>query len=277
MPSPYNGPNLYRTFLKAGTIISKKIAELDGVVGILGTGSIGRKFGDKYSDLDLYVYAHGEAVRHLDKLVSIGWISFKGMEYDILVDSYEKVHKAKSPSGYWSQLRRWDLQNSQILYDSDNRIKNLLSEKLIYPDWEQKKLLKKYQMDVQEQLVFFPEMWAGRGKLYNVIDALTRAVHSIVLWIYAKNKAFEPYIPKWLFFHLENRNVPEAKYLETLVKIYTTPIKSNSSAMRIRKHLLKVCDQIGLKFEMYSFAEAHQRTNGNWTKVPEESKEILKW
>lgn len=277
MPSPYKGPNRYRTFLKAGKIIAKKISALDGVVGILGTGSIGRKFGDKYSDLDLLVYAHSRAFNRLERLISIGFISYKGIEYDIPVISYEKALKAKSPSDFWNQLRRWDQQNSQILYDSDNRLKKLLKEKLVYPDWEQKKLLKKYQQRVDELLVYFPEMWARRGKLYNVIDALTQAVHSIVLWIYAKNKVFEPYATKWPFFHLENGNVPEAKYLESLVEIYTTTIKSHAAAMRIRKKLLKVCEQIGLEFEHDGFADVHPITKENWKKVPEESKKILKW
>jgi predicted nucleotidyltransferase len=277
MPSPYKGPNRYRTFLKAGKIISKKIAALDGVVGILGTGSIGRKFGDKYSDLDLLVYAHSKAVKRLDKLISIGFISYKGLEYDIEMITYEEALKAKSPSDFWNQLRRWDQQNSQILYDSNNRIKNLLAEKLVYPDWEQKKLLRKYQYQVDELLVYFPEMWANRGQLYNIIDSLTQAVHSIVLWIYAKNKAFEPYLPKWPFFHLENGTVPEAKYLDSLVEIYTRPIRSQATAMHVRKKLLKVCNQIGMKFEFNGFTDVHQRTKANWKKIPEKSKEILKW
>ena len=67
MPIPYHGSNRYRTFLKAGKIIAGKIAEMDGVVGVLGTGSIGRKFGDRFSDLDMTVYAHTEAVRRLDR------------------------------------------------------------------------------------------------------------------------------------------------------------------------------------------------------------------
>ena len=67
MNIPYRGKNQYRTFLKAGNTIAGKISKLDGVVGVLGTGSIGRKFGDKYSDLDLTVFAHQEHVKYLSQ------------------------------------------------------------------------------------------------------------------------------------------------------------------------------------------------------------------
>lgn len=277
MKSPYRGNNKYRTFLKAGKIITEKIAPLDGVVGVLGTGSIGRKFGDKYSDLDMTVIARSNYVKKLDKLVSIGWISCKGMEYDIEVMSYEKALKARSPSKFWSQINRWHLQNSQILHDTDNRIKELLKEKLVYPDWEQAELMKKYHQIVHEQIFFFPELWAERGQLYNVIEALTRGVQYMILWIYAKNKVFEPYINKWLFYHLENKTVPEHIHLDTLTEIYTKTPKSINSAMRLCKKLMKLSYELGMRYEVYSFEEAHHRTKNNWPKLSEESKKILSW
>jgi len=277
MAVPYRGPNRYRTLLKAGRNITGKIARLGGAVGVLGTGALGRRFGDRYSDLDLTVYAHAHAVRRLRRLVSIGWISFKGVEFDIVVVPFETAEKAGVPSRFWTQVRRWDHQNSQILCDNRDRIKKLLAEKLVYPDAEQERLLARYRDEVHEHLVFFPELWAERGQLYNVFDALVGAVKNIVLWIYAKNKVFEPYLPKWLFYHLENRTVPEHVYLDSLISIYTRPVTTIAGAMRVRDDLLKLCERIGLDWDVYSVAEAHERAVRNWRKVPEESKRLLSW
>jgi hypothetical protein len=277
MKKPYRTRNRYTTFLKAGRIIAERIAGLDGVVGILGTGSIGRKFGDQYSDLDMIVYAHSNAVRKLDNLLCCGWTSWKGLEFDIPVVSYERALREKVPSAYWTQVRRWDHQNSQILYDTNRRIERLLSEKLVYPDHERRKLLARYQDQVHEYLVFFPELWAERGQLYNVVDSLFRAVQSIILWIYAKNRVFEPYIAKWLFYHLEVKAVPEHVHLETLTEIYTTPTRDLRKAMQIRQRLLDLCEQIELKWDVYGFAEAHERSRRNWAKLPAATKEILSW
>jgi len=277
MIMPYSGQNRYRTFLKAGRIITNKIATLDGVIGVLGTGAIGRRYGDENSDLDMIVYAHQDAVRCLRKIVSVGWISYKGVDYDIWVLSYEKARKAGVPSKFWNQVTRWDQHNSQILYDTDDRIGTLLEDKLIYPDHEREKLMKKYHQDIHEYLIFFPEMWATRGRLYNVVDALTRSVQGIILWLYAKNRVFEPYIDKWLFYHLETRSIPEAVYLDTLTEIHTRSIRNLHEAMKFRQKLLELCDRIGLKWEVYSCVEAHERCRVNWKKVSPETRETLSW
>lgn len=277
MSTFYRGSNRYRTFLKAGKIIAAKIAPLPGVVGVLGAGSIGRRFGDKYSDLDLIVYAHHHARQRLERLVSVGWTSYRGMDFDIPVMCYETAVKAKVPSKYWTQVVRWDHQQSQILHDTDNRIRRLLQEKLIYPEEERKRLLDKCQQEVHEHLVFLPELWADRGSLYNVIDTLMRGVQSMVLWIYAKNKVFEPHVGKWLFFHLETKAVPEHEFLDELTQVHGTVVRSTAGAMRIRENLLGVCDRIGLKWEVYSWSEAHRRCVSNWEKASQKTKAILKW
>ena len=277
MPSVYRGRNRYRTFLKAGRIITEKISRLEGVIGILGTGSIGRRYGDEFSDLDLTVYAHEVAVKRLEALVSVGWTEYKGVSFDIPVLSYEKASRAGVPSKVWTQVERWHQQNSQILFDTDDRIKRLLERKLIYPDRERRKLLELYHREVHEHLVFFPELWAERGQLYNVIDTLFRAVQNIVLWIYAKNGVFEPYVQKWPFYHLETRNVPEHIYLNTLTEVYTGRIQSIHPALRIRKKLVGVCRQIGLQWGVYSHTEAHQRAVRNWSRVSEKTRNLLSW
>ena len=277
MHVPYGGKNIYKTFLKAGKIISAKIARREGVIGILGTGSIGRKYGDEESDLDLLVYAESQHVRELAKLVSHGWTAYKGMEFDIIVLDYNRALKARVPSIFWTQIKRWDHQNSQILYDSRGRLKDLIKKKVVYPDCEQKQFMEKYKIRVHEHLVFFPDLWASRGNLYNVIDTLHRAVQYLLLWIYAKNKLFEPFADKWLFYHLEMRAIPEHKYLKILTEIYTTPIRTLKNAMGIRKKLLNLCDDLELKFEVYSPGEAHERARKNWKKLPDASKEVLSW
>jgi predicted nucleotidyltransferase len=277
MPNPYKGKNRYRTFLKAARIISGKISRLDGVIGVLGTGSIGRKFGDQFSDFDMTVYASDDSVKQLRKLISIGWIEYKGMEYDIPVLSYDKAMRAGVPSKFWSQVQRWHHQNSQILYDTNRRIEKLLKATLIFPERERRKLMTEYHRKIHELLVFFPEMWTERGKLYNIIDSLTQAVYYIVLWIYAKNSQFEPFMRKWLFYHLEMKAVPEHKYLNALTSVYTSHIKTKAEAMKVKDNLLDICAKIGLKWEVYSYAEALERATRNWAKASEETKRLLSW
>jgi len=273
----YRSKNRYEKFLCAAEIISKKISKIKGVVGVLATGGIGRGYCDDYSDLDLIVYVDDKKVKQIEKYIAVGYLRYKEIELDTPVESYQKALNHKSPSRYWSQVTRWDRENSQILFDTENRIKDLLKEKLVFPDWEQKKLLRKYRQEVEEHLVYNFEMWEKRGDLINLSDSLIRATEHLVLWIYAKNKKIQPYVPKWLFYHLENNFVPEAKYFNIIKKPYLNSIKTIDQARKIRNELLKLCEKIGIKFEYKDFEDLFSQNRKNWEKASEKTKYYLSW
>jgi len=273
----YRSKNRYEKFLCAAEIISKKISKIKGVVGVLATGGIGRGYCDDYSDLDLIVYVDDKKVKQIEKYIAVGYLRYKEIELDTPVESYQKALNHKSPSRYWSQVTRWDRENSQILFDTENRIKDLLKEKLVFPGWEQKKLLRKYRQEVEEHLVYNFEMWEKRGDLINLSDSLIRATEHLVLWIYAKNKKIQPYVPKWLFYHLENNFVPEAKYFNIIKKPYLNSIKTIDQARKIRNELLKLCEKIGIKFEYKDFEDLFSQNRKNWEKASEKTKYYLSW
>jgi predicted nucleotidyltransferase len=273
----YRSKNRYEKFLCAAEIISKKISKIKGVVGVLATGGIGRGYCDDYSDLDLIVYVDDKKVKQIEKYIAVGYLRYKEIELDTPVESYQKALNHKSPSRYWSQVTRWDRENSQILFDTKNRIKDLLKEKLVFPDWEQKKLLRKYRQEVEEHLIYNFEMWEKRGDLINLSDSLIRATEHLVLWIYAKNKKIQPYVPKWLFYHLENNFVPEAKYFNIIKKPYLISIKTIDQARKIRNELLKLCEKIGIKFEYKDFEDLFSQNRKNWEKASEKTKYYLSW
>jgi hypothetical protein len=273
----YKGRNDYRRFLSAARTIAGKISKADGVVGILATGGLGRGYCDAYSDLDLIVYAEAARVKELDGQIAVGWLSCKGISFDTPVESYDRARKHKSPSRYWSQVVRWDRQNSQILYDSRDRIRNLLEEKLVFPDWEQKRLLKRYSDEVAEHLVYLFETWEKRGTPAHLAHTLAEAAKYLTLWIYAKNKEFQPHIPKWLFYQLENHFVPESRYLNILKRPFTSSIRTTAQARRIRDDLMGVADRIGVRFKYRTMAEVFEAMAENWEKAPKITRRFLSW
>ena len=99
----YKGKNRYKEFLSAAKIISKKIYKIEGVVGILATGGIGRGYCDEYSDLDLIVYVDDKIVKEIEKYIVVG-LRYKDIELDKPVESYQRALKHKSPSPYWLKL-----------------------------------------------------------------------------------------------------------------------------------------------------------------------------
>ncbi len=273
----YKGKNRYAEFLAAAKIISEKISEIESVVGILATGGMGRGYCDDYSDLDLIVYVDHEKVKEIEKYIAVGWLRYKEIELDTPVESYQKALNHKSPSKYWSQVARWDRQNSQILFDTDNRIRDLLKAKLVFPDWEQKRLLREYRQGVEEHLVYNFEMWEKRGDLVNLSDSLIRATEDLVLWIYAKNRRFQPYTPKWLFYYFENDFIPESEYFNIIKRPYLDSTKTAGRARNIRDELLELCEKVGMKIEYKDMGELFAQNRKNWEKASEKTKYYLSW
>lgn len=155
----YKNTNRFNEYLTAAKTISKKISKIEGVIGILATGGLGRCYCDDYSDLDLIVHVDKYKLKKIERVLAIGNLNYKGIELDIPVISYQKVLKLKSPSKYWSQVMRWDRENSIIMFDTDNKMKKMLKEKLIFPDSEQKELLERYRSEIKIMLKYDFEMW----------------------------------------------------------------------------------------------------------------------
>jgi hypothetical protein len=275
--SPYRSSNRHKEFLRAAKRIAARVSTIDGVVGILGTGCIGRGHCDDYSDLDLIVYAHRHACRDLDKNILIGGIRYKGIELDTPVECYEKALAHKSPSKYWSQVMRWDRENSIILYDTRNRIRDLLRRKLVFPDSEQRRIMARQEEKVADRLVYEFELWKRRGRPLNLALVLMHAVEHILLWIYARNKKFQPYLDKWLFYHLETRAVPEAGYLDILRQPFIGSVRTVAEAERMRADLLDLVDRLGIQLEYRSVRELQAENEENWRKASERTRYYLGW
>jgi hypothetical protein len=273
----YKGKNRCREFLSVAKIISRKISRIEGVVGIAATGGIGRGYCDDYSDLDLTVYVEEEKVKEIKKYIAVGYLRYKDIELDTPVESYQKALNYKVPSRYWSQVQRWGIGNALVLFDTKGRIKHLFKEKLIFPHREQKILLEKHRQEVEFHLQYNFETWEKRGDMINLADSLIRGTESLILWIYAKNRKFQPFTSKWLFYYLENKIVPESKYLKLIKKPYLEPVKGIKQARDIRNELLKLCSRIGVRFDYDKVEDIFKQNEKNYEKTSKETKYYLSW
>jgi hypothetical protein len=271
----YKSKNRYKEFLHAAKSIAKKISQIDGVIGILATGCLGRGHCDDFSDLDLIVYADDKKVKEIKKYIAVGFLRYKEIELDTPVVSYQKVLNQKSPSRYWSQVVRWDRENSQILFEKNKKISNLLKKKLVFPDAEQKRILVYHGQLVDDLLNYDFRLWEKRGGVINMSHCLVKATEHIVLWLYAKNKKFRPYTTKWLFYYLENNLIPEAKHFPVIKKTYLNPIKTIKQAKRIRDDLVKLSKEIGIKFYYEDLKAVFEKSRENWKKAKDKTKYYL--
>jgi predicted nucleotidyltransferase len=273
----YRSSNLNRKFLAAARTVSRKVSTIDGVVGILATGGMARGHSDYYSDLDLLVYAEDDKARTIDRYIAVGYLRHKGIALDTPVLRYRSALRHKSPSRYWTQVRRWDLENSLILFDTDGRMEDLRRDKLVFPDSERRKLLKEHAAGVIEHLVYDFELWEKRGWPANLAHTLICGTEHLILWIYAKNKRFQPYTPKWLFYHLENGFVPEARHLSTLRRPFVSSVRNATEARRIQDALVNLAEKLGIRLDFRSLKDLYEQEDRNWHKASEKTRYYLSW
>jgi hypothetical protein len=278
MPShTYKAPNRTEEFRRAAETIGGKIASIDGVVGVLATGGVARGYCDDVSDLDLVVFTEEERTDEIASYIAIGMLMHKDICLDTPVESYRTAVEAEVPSEYWSQVVRWDREHAIVVADTDGRIGDLLANKIVFPESERKRLLEQYRVLVEEYLLYNVDMWSRRGTLANVADTIITGTAYLICWLYAKNRKFQPYLPKWLFYYLENHLIPESQYLDALTRPYLEGISTHGKAMEIRNDLLEICRDCGVVFRFNSVEEVFEHCRNNWDALPERSKKYLAW
>ncbi|MFH1699425.1 MAG: hypothetical protein ABIE07_02460 [Candidatus Zixiibacteriota bacterium] len=271
----YKSRNINNRFRKAGRIVCNKISDIGGVMGIVATGGIGRKFSDEFSDLDFFVYADKSKARQIASYIAIGQLCYKNIQLDIPVLSYQNAMRHKVPSNYWSQVVRWTLKYGEIWYDPGAKVKTLFDKKLIFPKNEQKLLLNRYHHRVDEILNYIYPAWEARGQIWNLAHLLRRAAENMILWAYAKNKLFQPYLTKWFYFYFENNLIPEAIYFPKIRRAFTAPIENKRQADQLRERLFRLCYSFEMNIEKVSMADVIEKNTRNWEKASDKTKQFL--
>lgn len=275
MPNVYRTKNQNNLFRRVGKKVAKKIASIDGVIGIIACGGIGRGFSDFHSDLDFFVYADDTKAKEIASYIAVGQLCYKNIHFDIPVHSIEKAERSRVPSKYWCQEMRWTLEYSEIWHDTGGRIERLLQDKVILPEEELKRLLKHHRHHANEILNYIYHSWLDRGWPYNLAHLIRLATGHIILWIYLKNGLFLPYKDKWLFYYFERSLIPEVKYFLILKKAMSAPITTFKEADVQRMALLKVASQIGMDMEPVTLAETFEKNRRNWHNASEKTRKYL--
>ncbi len=271
----YRTLNLNHRFQHAARTVAEKVSRIDGVVGIAAAGGIGRGHSDQFSDLDMFVYADSDKVREIRTYIAVGQMSYRGISYDIPVESYQNALRRRVPSAYWNQIIRWTLENSRIMYDTDNRIKRMLAEKIVFPEPERRKMMKEYRHEADEMINYIYPTWRKRGQVYHLAGILRKAAEYLILWIYAYNRKFQPYLNKWLFYHLENGAVPEARYLRQFKRAFQWPVRTGAEADYLRSELFKVCAKIDIDIEPANVKKDLARQERNWAEASSRTRHYL--
>jgi len=190
------GKNRIRKFRETADRLASKIAQLEGVAGVVFLGGLTRGFADKYSDLDITVFLRKEDRQLKAQIHKISSDEEKrsGVETDLEIHCLEDFRKRK-----WDEVDRWELSKAEIVYDPKGEIRKVFGEKLrLQKDFWVKRIvvyaeyLKWYTCPPKEGIGTVAESWIERGDLVSAHYCLNYSLDLLIRLVFALNKEFLP-------------------------------------------------------------------------------------
>ena len=145
--------------LEKATRIAKEFVQkyiCDDIVGIVFLGAIVRGYFDQYADIDIAIFKkEGSQTPITQKFYQI-----EDMEVQIWLSDYES-----ELTDTWDMARRWTYSQSQIYFDPQEKIAQLLKGKVPLKP-EEKRWLMMSGLTLSEWYINrLTELWVGRGNL----------------------------------------------------------------------------------------------------------------
>ena len=184
----------------------------EGVLGITLNGGLARGFGDVFSEIDLTIYLTDEAFEAYKKgtiRIHSGIIKIQGVIYDVKVVALQ--HEATRK---WSPITElWDLSFAKIVYDTEGKIENFISEKLDKDNLAQ--TLSGTMFAAWWHFKLACDIWLNRQDVYQGHFVLNEGLKPLLQSLYLVNQQYVPH-EKWIVHHLRDLELPEE--FDTLIK-----------------------------------------------------------
>jgi hypothetical protein len=217
------------------------------VLAIVFLGSIGRKLGDEFSDIDisLIVSKKFDAERYGLRIPYLGDVKYKGYLVDVYIEEIDKFCKLD-----WDMGTKWTYKYSEIYIDKAN-IKEIITEKTNLKEEEWKYLEMEGIVQSKYFGVYLPKKWLSRfgGHIINSNMNLYKGIKFLYQAIYAYNRELIPADP-WYFFWAKYKNFREPieiNYLEHYIE-EILEIKNINEKIKKFENLL---DELIPKFEKH--------------------------
>jgi len=232
--------------------LASEISSLENVNGVIFIGGLVRGFVDKFSDLDIIVFLSKKDKRLRKQICDLGSNAERqsGIDVDLEVHFLEDFEKWK-----WSEIDKWEFSKAEIIYDPQEKIKQLFKEKLKNPkDFWVKRIvicseyLKWYCCPPKKNIGTIAEAWIERGDLVSAHYCLNYAADLLIRILFALNKEFLP-APKWRIHYSYGLRWLPANYKELIKKAMTLRSFSEEDFDRRLEAIRKIWQEIKPKIK----------------------------
>ena len=188
----------------AKEFIQKHIS--DNVIGIVFLGAIVRGYFDHLSDIDIAVFKK----QNSEVLLTKKFYKIEDLEVQIWLSDYES--ELATP---WDMAKRWTYSQCRIYYDSQEKISDLLKEKVPLKP-EEKKWLMMSGLTLSEWYINrLTQLWVERGNVVSAHHMVDQGISYFFDMLFGLNDELVPDM-KWRYYCVEQLERLPRKFQERI-------------------------------------------------------------
>ena len=216
--------------LELVTSLATRLGTIAGIKAVVLGGSHARGRAQPESDIDLYILYSEAAPFSIDSLRELAevindapepvvtdfygwgpwvnggaWLTIGGQRVDFVYRSLEQLERVigeseagryelhyaqQPPFGFFSGAYLGEIAAYISLFDPDARLEALKRRVADYPEALRQALVRDYLWQVEFGLIAFAPRFADRSGSYGTAACLTRAVHQLLLVLFALNRRY---------------------------------------------------------------------------------------
>lgn len=184
------------TLLEKATNIAKEVVQKyisDDIVGIVFLGAITRGYFDHSADIDIAIFKKQASDLHLENK----FIKIEGIEVHFWLSDYEI-----EITNTWDMARRWTYSQGQIYFDPQEKISQLLEEKVPLSP-EEKRWLIMSGFTLSEWYVNrLTQLWIERGNIISAHHMFNQGVNYFFDLLFGLNNELVADM-KWRYYCVE--------------------------------------------------------------------------
>jgi hypothetical protein len=197
-------PDFSDEYRELATQLARRIAVMEGVVGVALVGDVALGVADRHSPICLNVYLHARTLRtwHLGEApLPAGESLYREMLVDL---GYLDYHVERDRA--WTAHERWQAAAVDVLYDPEGRVAELFALKAGTGDVEIEQAIIAEAAAVRAMLDRATPAWLYRGNARVANACVNRAIEGIARLAWLLNGHLPPDVP-WLLARAENLGV----------------------------------------------------------------------